>query len=156
MYLGTVLYISAHGGGCCGIRHLRSFGNYNSKRGTKKEFVLKSLDDIVKSFLPDNRTTAGINGCNCPSCIRARAAADPEVYAKRQREWITAVECVLAGSQYEQWKDTLEECGFKEVFSFRNSNSSNMCHVFYGTTNPAIKEEDNNVESAPSDAAISS
>lgn len=149
------LVIAGHGGGCCGIRHIHSFGNYMGGM-SREDFILKALDSIVKAKLPDNQSNiVFMPGCSCLSCVRARETRDPVRYKKRQEEWITAVECVLAGDQYKTWKKPLERCGFKEVFSFKNSNSRNMCHVFYGVTNPVvIGKEDKRVESAPSDTEI--
>lgn len=157
------LVINGHGGGCCGIKHLHSFGNYHTSDGTKEEFILAMLDKVVLGYRPKTNNPFG---CSCDGCMRrynTRAANEKitidELKEKllleldeKRKNWKTAVECVLNGMQYSVWKEPLERCGFKEVFSFKNSNSGHMCHVFYGTTNPV--RETKSVESAPKDTEI--
>jgi hypothetical protein len=49
----------------------------------------------------------------------------------RSRILCMLVEVVLVGSQLRHWKDILEETGYKEVSTFKNRNSRNVCHVFH-------------------------
>lgn len=118
-----------HGGGCCGIMHLFSFDGiavngetHDSKVARVKVAVEKAIDTYDMD--PD---------CFCDEEFRDDVC-DCDVKDNRD-EWRCAVEAVLAGYQLASWRSPLEECGFKEVFSFHNSNSGNRCHVFYLETN---------------------
>lgn len=99
------MLIDDHGGNCCGIKHLFYFpADYN---GDRDAFLKSELEGICEYF--DNY--------------------DDEDYSPDT--WQGAVEVVLASYQLEEWRKVVEDYGFKEVFSFHNSNSGNRCHVFY-------------------------
>jgi len=99
-----------HGGHCCGIQHVHTFltGYGQLASSTKEDRV-----DWIKKAID-----------NAAACANDTAEYDDE-------EFPFAIEVVLTTHQCGEWRESLEECGFKEVFSFRNGNSENVCHVFF-------------------------
>lgn len=105
--------IDEHGGGCCGIIHLHEFPTgYQVPAAERDEFLKRQLQRVL-----DSRPTGG---CDCGDCDYIEPG-----------DFITGIECVLADVQMGVWAEVLEANGFKNVFSFHNSNSGNECNVFY-------------------------
>lgn len=114
------LHHNNHNGDCCGISHLYDFP---STDGTSYGFIMtkEAQLDFVRS------------------AIKGAIAANREKYGDlckvSAEEQHHAIEVVLVDGQFECWAEVLAEIGFKEVWSFLNSNSNNRCHIFYLETN---------------------
>jgi hypothetical protein len=129
-----------HGGGCCGINHLYGFylprtpkENSSTYYKRKIEFINKGIErclDVYDDNFCDGGDNCGCGGCDCGSCPPPPDDEDGCGQPTREK-WRSAIECVLAEPQIPEWRKPLEECGFKEVFTFLNSNSRNRCYVFY-------------------------
>jgi len=148
-FLGGMSLVN-HGGKCCGIKSV-----YNMYTDPMQEHG--ALEAI-----PFNDNDAC--GRNVTSNMRFfHEAAPKETGVDRLKRYIAymeqyrplnMLEVVLAQSPYDyccqliKWEPVLLELGFKKVFSHNNSNSGNICHVFYlaiGEPKPlgTMTEEDN-------------
>lgn len=91
----------AHGGGCCGIRHIY---NFDDEEVSYSSSGLKSLiQEDVKKYYQSTSTT-----WNC-------------LVEAVLNEWQVEL----------GWDDVLKEVGFKLVTKLKNSNSGNECYVFH-------------------------
>lgn len=106
------LEVEDHGGHCCGVKHLHGFPCSSQYTAAEKEQWLR--DAIHR-------------------CIDQFSEFDDDEQA--YSTWRGCIEVVLAEDQLNCWCRTLEEAGFKQVFSFLNHNSGNECHVFLLETN---------------------
>lgn len=117
------LFIRDHGGNCCGVNHLDSFppltaAMFGVTDEQRRKWIKSAVDEAIEGYdLCDDLD------CGCSRC------------GVGYDEWRTAIEVVLVKSQLTEWRKPLEDCGFKEVFSFHNTNSGNRCHVFFLETN---------------------
>lgn len=97
---------SDHGGLCCGIRHVFTLGE---TPGFPDHVDME--DEVVDST---------------PKIVRL----DENLEKLHTFYEGICVEVVLAGYQRRTWHEHLIARGFKEVFSFYNSNSHNVCHIY--------------------------
>lgn len=127
------MIITYHGGGCCGIKHIKGMGSQGYK---------DKLWSAVAAPTRDFDSTLNLTYQNI-----YREAMPAETGLDRLKRYIAfyrvgsayrgILEIVLATSPYEahnqvlEWRDTLLELGFKEVSVCRNSNSMNHIHVFH-------------------------
>jgi hypothetical protein len=107
MSLDFMMTFEDHGGGCCGIRHISEFPDDEDLRD---EFNVSRVKLEHKLKLID---------CHVQRCI------------KDQGDKGVAVEAVLAKYQFRFWERALQRYGFRKVFEFLNSNSGNICRVYY-------------------------
>lgn len=117
------LDVSTHGGGCCGIIHLSDFNDYDgvlSDEEGKTAFIKEGVDDAIQQY------SENFVSCNCGHCPSSKHNKD---------NWHCACEVVLNEHQMKSWRNAVETVGFRQSFSFLNSNSGNRCHVFYLETN---------------------
>ncbi len=97
--------IEPHGGFCCGITHLYNFPSTGVSEASRADKIAKWVAAAKKVYKDDG--------------------------AKVGPDWHSAIEAVINEIQLDNWRKPLEANGFKEVFSFHNSNSGNRCYVFY-------------------------
>lgn len=105
------LMVDEHGGSCCGIQHIHNFYSLGETLmlSDKIKEINNAINDVIDEYDQEDRLD---EGC-----------------------WRAGCEIVLASYQLSDWREAVEAVGFKEVFSFINSNSDNRCHVFYFATN---------------------
>lgn len=108
-----VLSAAKHGGHCCGILHLHSFPLFGNDTVSLTERTAWVQRRVTSAVAAEYQCTD--SECDCDQ-------DDP---------WKCGIEVVLNDSQQPQWKEALEIVGFKEVFSFHNSNSGNRCYVYF-------------------------
>jgi hypothetical protein len=133
------MYLAMHGGHCCGMSHIYGFV------GGGSGILLPELKakDTVK--LDDNGTTERIRYIRqYPHMSQIYDVNRPKETAKERLigyiKHVTdfrrrgIIEVVLAGSQIDVWRATLEELGFKEVNRHINSNSGRMLFIFHLNT----------------------
>ena len=108
------LDVGNHGGYCCGMRHLFNFPLQTEPNEFSQEektiWLAEAIERCISSF--ENDDNSG-----------------------ELDDWRCCIEVTLAEYQLTEWCRTLEEAGFKQVYSFLNSNSGNECHVFLLETN---------------------
>jgi hypothetical protein len=102
------LDIEEHGGECCGMRHLHGFPDNEATPEERENWLKNAVFNCIESY---------------------GDAEDVE------HLWRSCIEVVLNEHQLSDWCAILEKQGFKQVFSFLNSNSGNECHVFMLETN---------------------
>ncbi len=127
------LFVDEHGGNCCGIQHLHTFPTLANSPPLTKIATLEKRVEWIKAGIAaaiDHYDTA--DDCDC---YDEDGECQGECTSDRSDTWQCAIEVVLTPNQVEEWRESLEACGFKEVFSFHNSNSGNRCHVFFLETN---------------------
>jgi hypothetical protein len=136
------LKVQVHGGRCCGIKTIHGFySGPNGKLGYKKPQKYNSDTDCY-----GHSVGKGYNWY--------RPSRPKETYLERFEEYIcyiklkrpqglieiTMTDGQLDGYQYwnnnidkhnHAWAPVLEKHGFKEVTSFKNSNTGNTVHVFH-------------------------
>lgn len=105
-----------HGGQCCGMTHIHTFPSIDATVEQKAEWINKAIDNKIAGMVCDDED------CFC----------DQPKYADEVRH---CFEVVLAESQLSGWCEALEKVGFKQVYSFLNTNSGNECSVFLFETN---------------------
>jgi hypothetical protein len=108
--------LRAHGGMCCGIRHLFEMGGapyspYFTAGGNQKG----TLRDRMRAILKRLDSEFGVRGAN-PAQDRA-------------------VEVVLTWRQEERWRQALLDEGFQRVYGFRNANTRNRLVVYIRSNN---------------------
>jgi hypothetical protein len=144
--------LRAHGGGCCGMRHLAGFAALSTMNDREtayakitydppvtREHVTDALRDcIVKSFRI-SATSRGIQPCGDPNC----ATCAPRRKTKAELEAAKAgkpaplrlknylIEAVLNHHQWSDWENILYDVGFNLVSEFVNGNSGNTCRVYH-------------------------
>jgi hypothetical protein len=107
----TGLNVNGHGGSCCGIKHIHEFPT----GGLPNQWSLEQrLGWINKAVV---------------EAVEHCGSYDDEFDS--ESAWHVACEVVLIDEQLPHWEEALKQVGFKEVFSFLNDNSGNICHVFY-------------------------
>lgn len=143
------MYISYHGGGCCGIKTIGLYGNTSpttfqpSRHGSE---VVTHADSIGASY----SKTSDFFHEKAPreSGIDRFDRLLDYLYRRRPGH---LVEVVLINhpdhwaSQY-RWVPILLERGFKEVVTFQNSNSKNLLTVFHLVIQEVGFDEYKNVE----------
>jgi hypothetical protein len=111
------MHKTPHGGECCGIWHIHGMGyGPTENEGSPQNPVTKEarLRELIDSL--DFQRTYDEDDID----------DDAPIYNNGRVK-----EVVLADYQLAGWQDKLIEMGFKKVASFLNSNSENICHVFY-------------------------
>lgn len=123
--------VEEHGGSCCGIHHVFEFPSTRGTNGAEsvkdptnaegEGWLRSAIEDILEDYYQgDEDDTSDDMDRN---------------HHHHMKTWRTGIECVLADYQLKVWKPHLEKVGFKQVFTFHNSNSGNNCTVFYYETN---------------------
>lgn len=135
------MYITNHGGFCCGIRHIHGLGdnpsakiysairtpnvglngtlqafNYNrpvETRGERLSFLVAECKEVWSHGLIE--IVLAVH-------IAEEACSDPDCDCDRVDE---------SFDQVADWEGVLVDLGFKMVTSFLNSNTYNMCHVYH-------------------------
>lgn len=110
---------TAHGGECCGIWHIHDMGmspNNNDVNGRQRITKEERLRELIES----------LDGEVIYSDFDDEDDDNDRTYNNGRVK-----EVVLADYQLDGWQDKLIEMGFKLVASFLNSNSGNVCYVFY-------------------------
>lgn len=141
-----MLNLTYHGGGCCGINHIRNL--------SAPSFILNE-----EEFKTGATPSAGWTTRGAPVAFHTTRPKetclerfDAFIELVKQARTSGAIEVVLADAtydpaseqeetRYELWHDLLEERGFVEVLSFWNSNSDNRCRVYYLVTGQELYEE---------------
>lgn len=103
-------YRSSHGGGCCGINHIRGFSR-GGMAGYRPSLGIPTREELRELMRPGN--TAANRGM--------------------------LLEVVLTNNQCRQHPNVpvmLQEEGFKLVNRFLNPNSGNICNVFHYNKSP--------------------
>lgn len=110
----------AHGGSCCGMRHLYGF---------------PSTPETMVNALPRK---SGADMRLYPRPLPKQTGAErfetlmTHIKATQRKVIVEAVLVdMLYNKQYTGWKDYLENYGFEEVTSGVNSNTGNTLHVFH-------------------------
>jgi hypothetical protein len=104
-----------HGGGCCGIRHIRDFGFHRTP-------TIRSNSGVIVNQGND------------------RASLEALISQTRQNKTEgMLIEVVLTNSQCRAMPDLVEDLfdlGFTVVNRFKNPNSRNICNVFHYNKSP--------------------
>jgi hypothetical protein len=120
------LEIDSHGGHCCGVTHLSHFPT--TPAGTTDVQRIAYIRQGIEEVLDDQ----DIESCDPDEC--ASLCAGCESFEDKRKSHRHCIEVVITTAQAREWRGPLETVGFKEVYSFHNSNSNNACHVFMFTT----------------------
>lgn len=105
------MHINHHGGNCCGIRHIWDFNSLNNETPDgRAQRVRDAIEISIDYFRDADGYLSGMGEAENFSC---------------------GLEAVLACYQLDDWREPVEKCGFREVFSFENGNTGHRCHVFY-------------------------
>jgi len=106
-----------HGGECCGVKHIYGMGS----------------GPAASTYFANTTNLTSLQ-----ALILAMANWDEEVIGEVDEEEDDLLnngrvkEVILTDNQMTNgWPEALAELGFKKVASFLNSNSDNICHVFY-------------------------
>ena len=105
-----MLKSNRHGGGCCGIKHLSSFENYDNTYDFEKiinRAINQGIEDNDERYIDHSSDPLGSS---------------------------LLFEVVLNQDQLEDLPNltiALSKMGFKEVNSFNNLNSGNECYIFH-------------------------
>ncbi len=124
------MYLSFHGGNCCGIKSIHRLPMYPD--GFVPERRLKYLDVFY-----DERTQYPRNAAKQTPCDVERPEETGIQRLDFYLSWLAEnrpgglVEITLAEYQVVKWKPLLLERGFAEVASFTNSNSYTRVTVFH-------------------------
>jgi hypothetical protein len=124
------MYLSFHGGNCCGIKSIYSLPM--SPEGIVPKRTLKSLDVFY-----DERTQYPRNAGKQTPCDVERPEENGIQRLDFYLSWLSEnrpgglVEIALAEYQVIKWKPLLLERGFSQVTSFINSNSYTRVTVFH-------------------------
>lgn len=113
------LEVEKHGGGCCGRFHISNFpevGEHINALPNALADKISNVEVALKQGAVDLHIEYG--ECDDEDCITGD-------------EYSFCAEVVLVDSQLDDWQAALLLTGFKKVHEFRNSNSGNMCHVFF-------------------------
>lgn len=128
------MYLSFHGGFCCGVKHL--FGFLTSPKTTitiNHEFFKKYEDDCNKYSIHDWLINDLIGSLKKnKSGIKTN-----KDLLKFYIDYIGEGQCIevcLIQYQKRRWKETLFEFGFKQITTFKNSNSKNTVYVYHLVT----------------------
>jgi hypothetical protein len=107
------LSINGHGGECCGISHVHDF----------------PLSSYFSSTLSAEEKANAIQ-----HAVDKAVEETKDRYEHPKQDHRHAIEVVLNEGQLHEWRKSLEESGFREVFEFHNDNSGNRCYVFFMQT----------------------
>jgi hypothetical protein len=118
-----------HGGKCCGIKIIHGFHELDW-----------SLDEVSERQEPREFTNHGVWEYSRPGENFFHGAAPVEStvarfyrlvgYCKEKRP-AGLIEIALVTEQLKTWRETIEDEGFVEAVSFKNSNSGKTIHVFH-------------------------
>ena len=113
------MYTDDHGGECCGIKHIYTMGSRPTVNNTFRRFDGTSLECLKRAIESYDEE-------------RLDDEDDDDDDDEPRYNNGRVKEVVLADYQMNNgWPEALAELGFKKVASFLNSNSDNVCHVFY-------------------------
>lgn len=96
-------YSEPHGGGCCGMTHIRDFY-------TSVSFDMKRLATCINTTLDELRADNGID--------------DDKPFGH-------LFEVVLTDQQMQTYSEAMKEKGFRLVNRFYNANSGNYCNILH-------------------------
>lgn len=143
--MGSVygLHIANHGALCCGVKHIRNFGN-------SPDQLHSALESAYKKHPVQGKVTSDCNhddkwGNEVKSVDRFYLDEAPQETAEKRLERYLAyiakwrpshlVEITLcesdSGFGQEKWFPVVEKLGFNMVTRFKNSNSDNMVRVYH-------------------------
>lgn len=143
-----------HGGHCCGVKHLRGFGNPQEKsleillvaqRGVDLVFDGKryvSKDNPERDHISlETRITEKTREQAFDDAVSEFQKRDPEKDNGRFKGGI--LEVILTDKFFENiygkfWTDKLKTAGFVLVSRFLNTNSNNVCNVFHLYREPPV------------------
>jgi hypothetical protein len=125
-----MLHLTAHGGHCCGIKHIHGFGT--SPSYSEPEIKAPSVQtsgqpyrfDLLKNKYGDKLADSIPEETKIERLDRIL-----KYITDNWRKGI--VEVVLTNGQAGVWEESLFERGFKKVTSCRNSNSANIINVYH-------------------------
>ena len=111
------MHYSEHGGDCCGRSHIIDFHCRAADTGTDRK---KRLDQVI-----EDRQQELIQEWESRNYDD-----DTDESETWQGPFKHCYEVVLAEYQHGMWNQILLDRGFKEVVTFENDNSGNVCHVY--------------------------
>ncbi len=124
-----ILAVQTHGGRCCGIKNIWNFPySPSTMLGEKKYKKVSSNADFLGHGV---RKEFNFHQRARPKETAEKRLKAVVAYIKKRRPQ-GLIEVVLTCHQLINWENTLVELGFKEVTSFKNSNTfGTRLHVFH-------------------------
>ena len=138
-----------HGGKCCGVKTIHGFSDpngtchalekksalYNDKHGGEVKSDLSFFTDEAPKETQKDRFTRLVNWCK-----EQRPHGLIELLLSTQPCWMTAGDDSEDGAVYSNpvygtqiyiWRPIVEEAGFKEALTFKNSNTNRNVTLFH-------------------------
>ena len=134
-----------HGGKCCGVKTIHGFSDpngmcqalekksalYNDKHGAEVKSDLSFFTDEAPKESQKDRFIRLVNWCK-----EQRPHGLIELLLSTQSCWMTVdadegEDGAVYGTQIDIWRPIVEEAGFKEALTFKNSNTNRNVTLFH-------------------------
>lgn len=122
------LHVTSHGGGCCGVQHIRGFSRLNYLRESGRAFDVsdESVSNALLTFIRQKVE---------------RAYHRTTMFNENNPRGGILVEAILTDPQVASgWGAVMALAGFRLVTRYQNDNSGNYCNVFHYLTPGATNE----------------
>lgn len=115
-----------HGGGCCGVRHIRGFQRSPANRGYASYGPpLPGGGSYIGGFTPNNLALG-------PELLDALLAEFYRRYQEEEGGSSRLIEAILTDAQEAAgWRAEIERRGFVRTIRFLNRNTGNFCNIYY-------------------------
>lgn len=124
------LKIVCHGGGCCGIKTVKNFHYAPDEKNLFQPKLIKK-SRLSDGSMSGTTMTVGKNWFtdDAPAeSIRDRLIRYVDYTCHRRPDHY--IEAILTPGQLKNWKECLEEIGFREMVTFKNSNSESKLFIY--------------------------
>jgi len=126
MYL-MGLQLVFHGGQCCGIKTVYHFSWKPDQPVPPLKKIPQNNADQCGQWV-SSTTRFFHDEAPQETCLER---LDRYIEYMKRRRPANILEAVLTDDQMENWREVMEERGFKVVTSGRNSNSGNVCNILH-------------------------